>query len=295
MKLKMLILLFASSLLGMAAPGFKIKPESKRMMIGEQINLTLTATVHKNDRVQWPSMPDNVMYGMLLGRSGVDTTQNGDELLLKEEWILTSFDSGFAVVPPVQLLVNNTSYESEPILIQVDLTETGDEYRELADPIGLQMPTWKIVLIVLASLAGATLLFILGRWLWLRQKARNTIDSRTPIQRATDQITFLLSGQVSELSIAEGTRTLYHFVAEQYAINTAVLSPAQWPEALNASPQYNGNDEQLKQLLNKANEMRFSGKGSSSEDIEAWLKNMLLWIESSTVIVEPEIEQSELV
>ena len=69
---------------------------------------------------QWPAWKDTIVDGLeVLESSAVDTlaapTDTKTDVLLRKTWELTSWDSGFIVIPPAQF----GKQETTPLLLQV--------------------------------------------------------------------------------------------------------------------------------------------------------------------------------
>lgn len=80
--------------------GAAARLEKDNIQIGDQVKLDLTVTVPAGSQVQWPMLLDTVAtYVEIVRKSGIDTVSSDKEqFTLKQELIVTSFDSGSYVI-----------------------------------------------------------------------------------------------------------------------------------------------------------------------------------------------------
>ncbi|HLN52999.1 MAG TPA: hypothetical protein VK212_04780 [Lentimicrobium sp.] len=117
-----LILLFVS--IGVRAQ--TIKADSVKFPIGSQIKITLEVPYTVNEKITWPTIGDTITKSIeVLSKSSIDTVKeeksaNGK---LRQTIQITSFDTGFIVVPPISFIVEDnsqkTTVKTEPLLLEV--------------------------------------------------------------------------------------------------------------------------------------------------------------------------------
>lgn len=104
-----------------------IKADSTRFPIGGKINLTIEVPFNKGDIVNWPVFKDTITSSLeILSQSKIDTIVNdetGDQLL-RQIVSITSFDTGFMVMPPFSFdVIKNgappQTIKTEAILFEV--------------------------------------------------------------------------------------------------------------------------------------------------------------------------------
>ena len=101
------ILSLLSVLVLNAYPSFAQKAisslDTSTIRIGEQVQLRLHATLHKNAHIYWPAIPDTLTSHIeVLNRTKVDTnaTTHQDFIDFSQALTITSFDSGVQYIPP---------------------------------------------------------------------------------------------------------------------------------------------------------------------------------------------------
>jgi hypothetical protein len=99
------------------------KPDTQVILIGEQIRLDLTLESLAADSVQWPMFGDTLIKNIeIVDRTQIDTIYEGNDLSrrkLLQTLTLTSFDSGYYAVPPIEVMINGLPYQTRPFLISV--------------------------------------------------------------------------------------------------------------------------------------------------------------------------------
>ena len=79
------------------------KLDSNKILIGDQIKLHLLLTKPKDANITFPIIPDSLPGGIeIIERLKPDTlSKNGNYVNLRQSLIITSFDSGQRVIPPI--------------------------------------------------------------------------------------------------------------------------------------------------------------------------------------------------
>jgi hypothetical protein len=100
--------------------------DSTRFPIGSNRSLTLEFALTPGTTVTWPTFNDTISKSVeILSKSTIDTTiADGGRKVLRQVLQITSFDTGFIVIPPIVFLTkdvsgNNSSLSSQPLLLEV--------------------------------------------------------------------------------------------------------------------------------------------------------------------------------
>jgi len=147
------------------------KLEKNNILIGDQIQMEIQLTVPSGSRVQWPMLLDTIApYVEILNKSAIDTVSSDkDQFTLKQDLVITSFDSGSYVVRPIIFKYSQKGdtivYFAETLPISLDvqtveIDQAGDikpikpplaapvTFRELMPWIGLFMALVAVVLVI---------------------------------------------------------------------------------------------------------------------------------------------------
>lgn len=128
----------------------------QRILIGEQLQLTLQATLPANRTVDWFQL-DTFPHFEILYRSAIDTQRTANNITLVQNIRITSWDSGRWSIPALSLKRSN---RTKPITIDVGYSPMAPDqkYNEVKDVLDVQQgsrTTWYWYLI------GAGLLLLL--------------------------------------------------------------------------------------------------------------------------------------
>lgn len=88
---------------------------------GDQIWLYLQAELNKNDKILFPIFRDSIVKDIeILEISGIDTQfVEGSKIRLNQQYLLTSFDVNFHVIPPVPFKHGNDTLYTEALVLNV--------------------------------------------------------------------------------------------------------------------------------------------------------------------------------
>lgn len=116
----------------------------KKIKIGEQAKLTIRYQYEpgeKETNIIWPEFNDTLMSKVEVLEKGLVETkkvksESKPDLLERSQTLtITSFDSGYYAIPPVQLIVNEDTLLSNPILLEVHTVnvDTTKQFKQIKD------------------------------------------------------------------------------------------------------------------------------------------------------------------
>jgi hypothetical protein len=115
-----------------AQPGRAIATlDSSTILLGDQVRLSLELTLPAGSKVNWPMFADTLVNKVeILRRSPIDTVSSArEQYTLRQELVITSFDSGYYRIPPLPFIYHqksdSTQYytETEAIYLMVNTVE----------------------------------------------------------------------------------------------------------------------------------------------------------------------------
>ena len=124
-KKSILFLVAAASLVGGRAyaqrPLIDVAIDSAAILIGEQTTLHLTVTADKDRPVQIVIPNDTLMTGVeVLNLSKADSTEiENDRLVIKQDVLITSFDSSLYLLPPLKVIDGVDTVYSNQVALKV--------------------------------------------------------------------------------------------------------------------------------------------------------------------------------
>lgn len=140
-------------------PSITAKVDTNSILIGEQFTLSLEGKASLNNSFNWPIFQDSLEGFELISQTKLDSIKEGDYYLLKQEFVITSFDSGYFVIPPFELSQAGSKAITEVIAIAVHFPNLieGDQYFDIKGIMEPGLDWYKILLI-----AGISILFLGG-------------------------------------------------------------------------------------------------------------------------------------
>ncbi len=98
--------------------------DSQKILIGDQMNLDLTVEMETGSTVDWPVLKDTITGQLEIVQASVPDTmlKETGETVIHQRMVITSFDTGYMVLPPIRFLFNDDTLQvlsTEPQLIFV--------------------------------------------------------------------------------------------------------------------------------------------------------------------------------
>ena len=161
-------------------PHLEATLDTNEMLIGQQTTLRLTGTFHAADTVVMPTYKDTITANVeIVDKPGLDTAFEGNNLeqkIIRSEYVVTSFDSGYYVIKPFVALVNGDSVLSNPLLLTVHTVpvDTAQGFADIKEPaeIPFNVKGWLATYWpwLLGGLAALTIIVLL--YLYYRNKPK---------------------------------------------------------------------------------------------------------------------------
>lgn len=168
MKIKILCILLISNAIIFSGWSQNITVEAKidssMIVIGDQTTLTFELTQKKNQRVLFPQFNDTITGALeIVNSPKADTTAaDGDNILIKKRYVVTSFEDSLLYIPPYPFVLNGDTVWTRSLSLkvvqpfQIDTTsnQIADIKQVMDPPIN-----WKAILRI--ALAVILILIIL--------------------------------------------------------------------------------------------------------------------------------------
>jgi len=150
--------------------------DSQQILIGDQVNLDLTVEIADNSTVAWPVFKDTITGQLEVVEVSIPDTikKETGETVIHQRLVITTFDTGYIVVPPIQFVFNQDSAQllaTEPMLIAVSdvAVDMEAEIKPIKDPYDVPFNWRKYAKWVLLALLLLGLI-IAGIYLYRRYR-----------------------------------------------------------------------------------------------------------------------------
>jgi len=160
--------------------GATAKSDSTSLLIGNQSKMELSVTVPAGSILRWPAFADTLTAHVeILRKSVPDTvTSNSESYTLRQELLITSFDSGHYVIPPIRFRYHQkgdtTSYYTEtgplPISVNTVKTDPGQDIKPIKPP--LRAPVTLREILRWVGLGIFVLAFAYGVYYYLKKRKK---------------------------------------------------------------------------------------------------------------------------
>ena len=165
-------------------PAVKTSVDKNNILIGQQINLRIETTMPDNTyRLNWFTMPDSIGNFVAITKNKIDSTFSNGNLNFSQDIILTSFDSGRQVIPPLTLTAStlegdstfNIYTDSIPVDVSYSPTDSIVPFHDIKNIIEVKkvFPLWAWILVGVAVIL--LILWILFLLKFFRKKKDITI------------------------------------------------------------------------------------------------------------------------
>ena len=189
MKIKfyLLILLLSTSIFAQQKR-VETSIDTTKNKIGAQFNLTLKTTVDTLSNVVFPSLKN---FGRLevIRSYQIDTIKKADRYELIKKYGLTQFDSGKYTIPSLNVIINNKSFLTDSISIEIANVTVDTLKQKMFDikpiiAVSSDYNKWWKYLFILLLLIG---IGAVAYWYYKKHKKKKTEQEifKTPIEKAT--------------------------------------------------------------------------------------------------------------
>lgn len=146
------------------------KFDSTYIQIGDQVKLHFEVEQPKDTKVQWPIFTDTLTSKIEIVKVfPADTSKKDGKLFIKQDVLVTSFDSGYQQVPPIafpyQTAQLSDTLKTAALFLKVATlpVDTTKDIRDIKPPLGVKfsiLEYWKYIV-------GFLILVLVGFGIWL--------------------------------------------------------------------------------------------------------------------------------
>lgn len=317
MKMVVSILLLFISSLSVSAKDIHVIAalDTSKALVGDQVKLKLVAKVTESKQLVWPAYGDTIVSGLeILEHGKVDTVHGENVTTYTQTFLLSSFDSGYYVIPPILFVeFSDTSkrYETEPMLLEVTNlpVDTSLAIKDIKGPMEAPITFQEIAPYVFGGLVLIGLIwlvvYLLKRY---KKKPRTVVEKKPNIPAHLLALRNLKDLEVKKLwqnnevkdyytELADIVRT---YLEDRYGI---IAMEQTTHETLIAFESYSVNDslDKLRQMLVLGDMVKFAKAKPLASEHTMSLENAYAFVEITkaderekleTVIDEPSLNQT---
>jgi hypothetical protein len=151
-----------------------------QILIGEPIKLTFEVRIPMGETLTWFNL-DSIPRFEIIEKGKVDTADNIDGKQYHQELIITSFDSGTVIIPPMSIKVGTKAYATDSIPVEVSYAplDVSKDYRDIKEIVEVAKPAW---MAWIPWILGAVTLMAIAIIVYLLRKPKKVAPVPQPVQ-----------------------------------------------------------------------------------------------------------------
>lgn len=289
-----------------------VKIDSAAILIGEQTVLHLTVTADKDKPVQIVIPNDTLMRGVeVLNLSMPDSTLiDNERLLIKQDVLITSFDSALYLLPPFKVIdgvdtvySNQVALKVSTIPVNVDNPEEFYDIKEIWKPPFVLADYYPIIYGVLLALF---LICVIG---YIMQRLRNK-QSLIPFKKQEPKLPPHVQAvkeldEIKQLKLWQQglskeyytliTETLRRYIVGRFGINAMEMTSGEILDIIRKQHEADSVYNNLQQILNLSDFVKFAKMNPLPDENDLSMMNAYLFINQTKIeeVAAPETTETK--
>ncbi|MDR0430665.1 MAG: hypothetical protein LBH58_09350 [Tannerellaceae bacterium] len=289
-----------------------VKIDSAAILIGEQTVLHLTVTTDNGKDVQIVIPGDTLMRGVeVLNLSKPDSSIiENDRLVIKQDVLITSFDSALYLLPPLKVIDGlDTAYSNQVALKVSTVPVDIDNPEEFFDIKAVWKPPFVLADYYPWIFGVLIFLFLICVAGYVFQRLRNkkpvlSFKKETPKLPPHEQAIMELDAIKRQKLWQHGrnkeyytliTETLRRYIVDRFDINAMEMTSGEILDIIKKESEADSVYENLKQILQLSDFVKFAKWTPLPDENDLSIMNAYLFVNQTkqTFITEPEPDNNE--
>ena len=284
--------------------------DSAAILIGEQTVLHLTVTTDNGKNVIVPIPNDTLMTGVeVLNIAKADTTViDNNRLLIKQDILVTSFDSSLYLLPPFKVIDQTDTIYSNQVALKVSTIPVNidkpDEFNDIKDTWDPPFVLADYYLLIYRVLFACFLICLIG-YILKRLRNRQSIipfkkqePKLPPFEMAMKELDEIKQQKLWQQGRNKEyytllTDTLRKYMVNRFGINAMEMTSGEILELIRLESEANSSYNSLKQILELADFVKFAKLHPLPDENELSLMNAYLFVNQTKVVEVASPEESK--
>lgn len=284
--------------------------DSAAILIGEQTVLHLTITTDNGKNVIVPIPNDTLMTGVeVLNIAKADTTViDNNRLLIKQDILVTSFDSSLYLLPPFKVIDQTDTIYSNQVALKVSTIPVNidkpDEFNDINDTWDPRFVLADYYLLIYGVLFACFLICLIG-YILKRLRNRQSIipfkkqePKLPPFEMAMKELDEIKQQKLWQQGRNKEyytllTDTLRKYMVNRFGINAMEMTSGEILELIRLESEANSSYNSLKQILELADFVKFAKLHPLPDENELSLMNAYLFVNQTKVVEVASPEESK--
>jgi hypothetical protein len=292
----------------------KVQIDTNTILIGEQVILDLQYQFPKNKMGLFPVFKDTITGNLeIIKQTAVDTILSSESGLktLSQKLTITSFDTGYHVIPPLPfglMQKGDTTYDilqSEPLLLNVFTVEvdTTKDIKPITLPMGEPYTLSEILPYITIFVVAAILIFAMFYFIRKRKKnkplfAKKTKPKLPPHEEAIKRLEELKmkklwqNDRLKEYH-SELTDIIRHYIERRFHFQALEMVSSEILERLASETQVNEQAKaKLQATLELADLVKFAKSGATAIENDTSLNNCIDFVNETKLLALDNKDQN---
>lgn len=284
--------------------------DSAAILIGEQTVLHLTVTTDNGKNVIVPIPNDTLMTGVeVLNIAKADTTViDNNMLLIKQDILVTSFDSSLYLLPPFKVIDQTDTIYSNQVALKVSTIPVNidkpDEFNDIKETWDPPFVLADYYLLIYGVLFACFLICLIG-YILKRLRNRQSIipfkkqePKLPPFEMAMKELDEIKQQKLWQQGRNKEyytllTDTLRKYMVNRFGINAMEMTSGEILELIRLESEANSSYNSLKQILELADFVKFAKLHPLPDENELSLMNAYLFVNQTKVVEVASPEESK--
>ena len=284
--------------------------DSAAILIGEQTVLHLTVTTDNGKNVIVPIPNDTLMTGVeVLNIAKADTTViDNNRLLIKQDILVTSFDSSLYLLPPFKVIDQTDTIYSNQVALKVSTIPVNidkpDEFNDIKDTWDPRFVLADYYLLIYGVLFACFLICLIGYILKRLRNRKSIIPFKKqepklpPFEMAMKELDEIKQQKLWQQGRNKEyytllTDTLRKYMVNRFGINAMEMTSGEILELIRLESEANSSYNSLKQILELADFVKFAKLHPLPDENELSLMNAYLFVNQTKVVEVASPEESK--
>ena len=284
--------------------------DSAAILIGEQTVLHLTVTTDNGKNVIVPIPNDTLMTGVeVLNIAKADTTViDNNRLLIKQDILVTSFDSSLYLLPPFKVIDQTDTIYSNQVALKVSTIPVNidkpDEFNDIKETWDPPFVLADYYVLIYGVLFACFLICLIG-YILKRLRNRQSIipfkkqePKLPPFEMAMKELDEIKQQKLWQQGRNKEyytllTDTLRKYMVNRFGINAMEMTSGEILELIRLESEANSSYNSLKQILELADFVKFAKLHPLPDENELSLMNAYLFVNQTKVVEVASPEESK--
>lgn len=208
----------------------KARTDKESILIGETVHISLEARLPLGETLSW-KIPDSLAHFEWVAKGNPETSEGVDGKKIVQVLSLTSYDSGYWLIPPIKILVKGKSYATDTVGVKVTYIpqNPADDYRDIKPIVEVDASTQldnKWIILGVMTVLGIIAIFLLLRKKKSSAKNIPTVPTLSPYETAMKSLDNLRKNLPAE---AEQMKPFYTELNE--VLRIYLSASRNWPSS----------------------------------------------------------------